>query len=242
MLTTAKIAPALAAGNTVVIKPSEHTSASLLKLVPLFEEAGFPPGTVKLVTGYGADAGDALVHHPQGVKISFTGSTQTGSRIATACGSRFVPVTLELGGKSPNIVFNDADTDSAAMGIVAGIFAAAGQTCIAGSRVFLQRGVYDEVLDKVAARASHHQDRRPALRRHRTGPVAFAEQRDKIEEYVRLGRSEGGKVLHGGVRPELDLDGYFYPPPCLSTPTTACGSATRRSSGRPHGDVLRHRS
>jgi acyl-CoA reductase-like NAD-dependent aldehyde dehydrogenase len=113
MLTTAKIALALAAGNTVVIKPSEHTSASLLKLVPLFEEAGFPPGTVKLVTGYGADAGDALVHHPQGVKISFTGSTQTGSRIATACGSRFVPVTLELGGKSPNIVFNDADTDSA---------------------------------------------------------------------------------------------------------------------------------
>ena len=137
MLTTAKIAPALAAGNTVVIKPSEHTSASVLKLVPLFEQAGFPPGVVNVVTGFGADAGNALVEHPQVAKLSFTGSTATGSRISAACGSRFVPVTLELGGKSPNIVFDDADTDSAAMGIVAGIFAAAGQTCIAGSRVFL---------------------------------------------------------------------------------------------------------
>lgn len=212
MLTTAKIAPALAAGNTVVIKPSEHTSASLLELVPLFEEAGFPPGVVNVVTGYGAEAGDALVQHPQVAKLSFTGSTQTGSRIAAACGSRFVPVTLELGGKSPNIVFDDADTDKAAMGIVAGIFAAAGQTCIAGSRVFLQRGVYDEVLDKVAARAATIKIGDPLSDDTELGPVAFAEQRDKIEQYVRLGREEGGKVLHGGERPELDLEGYFYSP------------------------------
>lgn len=212
MLTISKIAPALAAGNTVVIKPSEHTSASLLKLVPLFEQAGFPPGVVNVVTGYGAEAGDALVQHPQVAKISFTGSTATGSSIAATCGSRFVPVTLELGGKSPNIVFDDADTDNAAMGIVAGIFAAAGQTCIAGSRVFLQRGVYQEVLDKVAARAATIKIGDPLSDETELGPVAFAEQRDKIEEYVQLGRDEGGKVLHGGARPDLDLGGYFYPP------------------------------
>ncbi len=212
MLTTAKIAPALAAGNTVVIKPSEHTSASLLKLVPLFEQAGFPPGVVNVVTGYGAEAGDALVQHPQVAKLSFTGSTGTGSRIAATCGSRFVPVTLELGGKSPNIVFDDADTDNAAKGITAGIFAAAGQTCIAGSRVLLQRGVYEEVLDKVAARAATIKIGDPLSDDTELGPVAFAEQRDKIEEYVQLGRDEGGKVLQGGSRPDLDLDGYFYSP------------------------------
>jgi len=212
MLTTAKIAPALAAGNAVVIKPSEHTSASLLELVPLFEQAGFPPGVINVVTGYGAGAGDALVRHPQVAKLSFTGSTATGSRIAAECGSRFVPVTLELGGKSPNIVFDDADTDSAAMGIVAGIFAAAGQTCIAGSRVFLQRGVYDEVLEKVAARAATIKIGDPLAEDTELGPVAFADQLAKIEDYVRIGREEGGKVLHGGARPEPDLDGYFYSP------------------------------
>ncbi|MFR9730718.1 aldehyde dehydrogenase [Saccharopolyspora sp. MS10] len=212
MLTTAKIAPALAAGNTVVIKPSEHTSASLLELVPLFEEAGFPPGVVNVVTGFGAEAGDALVRHPDVAKVSFTGSTATGSRIAATCGARFAPVTLELGGKSPNIVFDDADPDRAAMGIVSGIFAAAGQTCIAGSRVFLQRGVYDEVLEKVAARAATIKIGDPLAEDTELGPVAFADQRDKIEEYVRIGREEGGRVLHGGARPELDLDGYFFQP------------------------------
>ncbi len=211
LLTVAKIAPALAAGNTAVIKPSEHTSASLLRLAPLFERAGFPPGVVNVVTGFGHEAGSALVEHPDVAKLSFTGSTETGSRIAASAGARFVPTTLELGGKSPNIVFSDADTDNAAMGIVAGIFAAAGQTCIAGSRVFLQRPVYDEVLEKVVDRASSIAIGDPLEDSTELGPVAFAEQLDKIERYVELGRSEG-KVLCGGHRPETGLGGYFYTP------------------------------
>lgn len=145
-LTTSKLAPALCAGNTVVIKPSEYTSATVLKLAELIIEAGFPPGAVNVVTGFGAEAGQPLVDHPGLAKISFTGSTATGSRIASATAGRFIGSTLELGGKSPNIVFDDANIANAATGVVAGIFAAAGQTCIAGSRVFAQRAIYDELL------------------------------------------------------------------------------------------------
>ncbi|GAB6898521.1 hypothetical protein JCM9957A_16110 [Kineosporia succinea] len=126
-LTTSKLAPALCAGNTVVIKPSEYTSASVLRLAELVDEAGFPAGVVNVVTGFGAEAGAALVDHPDIAKISFTGSTGTGSRIASSVASRFLGSTLELGGKSPNIVFEDANLHNAAMGVVAGVFAAAGQ-------------------------------------------------------------------------------------------------------------------
>ncbi|WP_233157489.1 MULTISPECIES: aldehyde dehydrogenase [Amycolatopsis] len=212
LLTAAKLAPALAAGNTVVVKPSEHTSASLLKLAPLFDAAGFPPGVVNVVTGFGAEAGAPLVEHPDVAKVTFTGSTATGARIAAACGSRFVPVTLELGGKSPNIVFADADLRAAAMGIIAGVFAAAGQTCIAGSRVFLQRAVYDEVLELVCERAGTIRIGDPLEPETELGPVAFAGQLDKIEEYVRIGVAEGGRLLAGGRRPETGLDGFFYSP------------------------------
>jgi len=212
LLTATKIAPALAAGNTVVIKPSEHTSASLLGLMPLVERAGFPPGVVNVVTGFGPEAGAALVADPRVAKVSFTGSTGTGAQIAASCGSRFVPVTLELGGKSPNIVFDDADTGSAAMGIIAGVFAAAGQTCIAGSRVFLQRGVYDEVLGRVVERAATIKIGDPLLAETELGPVAFAGQLAKIEEYVRIGRADGGRVVHGGERADTGLGGYFYQP------------------------------
>lgn len=212
LLTTTKLAPALAAGNTIVIKPSEHTSASLLTLVPLFEQAGFPPGVVNVVTGFGDEAGEPLVEHPGIAKMTFTGSTATGSAIAASCGARFVPVTMELGGKSPNIVFDDADTASAAMGIVGGIFAAAGQTCVAGSRVFVQRAVYDEVIERVTERASSIEIGDPLDEQTELGPVALADQLHKIENYVQLGRDEGGTVAYGGSRPQLDQGGFFYRP------------------------------
>jgi aldehyde dehydrogenase (NAD+) len=212
LLTTTKIAPALVAGNTAVIKPSEHTSASLLTLVPLFEQAGFPPGVVNVVTGYGGEAGSPLAEHPDVAKVTFTGSTATGARIAAACGSRFVPVTLELGGKSPNIVFADADTSSAAMGIIAGIFAAAGQTCVAGSRVFVQRPVYDEIVGKVVSRASTIKIGDPLADDTELGPVALASQLTKIENYVGLGQAEGGRIAYGGARPDTGLGGYFFQP------------------------------
>ncbi|GAA2613400.1 aldehyde dehydrogenase [Streptomyces axinellae] len=215
LLTATKIAPALAAGNTVVIKPSEHTSASLLQLAPLFEKAGFPPGVVNVVTGYGDEVGTPLVEHPRVAKVSFTGSTATGSRIAASCAARFVPTTLELGGKSPNIVFEDADVSNAATGIVAGVFAAAGQTCVAGSRVFAQRAVYDEVVERVSARAAAIRLGDPLEADTQLGPLAIESQRDRVEEYVRLGRSDGARVAEGGRRPDLGTPlsgGFFFRP------------------------------
>ncbi|MFJ9626194.1 aldehyde dehydrogenase [Streptomyces sp. NPDC101175] len=214
-LTSSKLAPALCAGNTVVIKPSEHTSATVLRLAELALEAGFPPGAVNVVTGFGAEAGQALVDHRDLAKISFTGSTATGARIAAATASRFIGSTLELGGKSPNIVFEDANLPNAAMGVVAGIFAAAGQTCIAGSRVFAHRSVYDELLDRVAERAKSIRIGDPLDDETELGPLAFAEQRDKVAGYVDLGREEGARVLTGGHASDAGLGGYFYEPTIL---------------------------
>lgn len=215
-LTTSKLAPALCAGNTMVIKPSEYTSASVLRLAELVEQAGFPPGTVNVVTGFGAEAGQALVDHPQIAKISFTGSTGTGSRIAANVASRFLGSTLELGGKSPNIVFGDADVHNASMGVIAGVFAAAGQTCIAGSRVFAHRSVYDELLERVAARAQTIRIGDPLSDQTELGPLAFGDQRDKVAGYVDLGRSEGARVLTGGTASDGGgLGGYFYEPTVL---------------------------
>ena len=214
-LTTSKLAPALCVGNTVVIKPSEYTSATVLRLAELVVEAGFPPGAVNVVTGFGAEAGQALVDHPALAKISFTGSTTTGSRIASNTAGRFIGSTLELGGKSPNIVFEDANVANAAMGVVAGIFAAAGQTCIAGSRVFVQRSVHDELLKLVTERAGSIRIGDPLDDSTELGPLAFEDQRDKVAGYVDLGRSEGARVLTGGRPTDGGLGGYFYEPTVL---------------------------
>ncbi|GAA2325400.1 aldehyde dehydrogenase [Streptomyces cuspidosporus] len=214
-LTSSKLAPALCVGNTVVVKPSEHTSATVLKLAELALAAGFPPGAVNVVTGFGAEAGQALVDHRGLAKISFTGSTATGSRIAAATASRFIGSTLELGGKSPNIVFEDANIPNAAMGVVAGIFAAAGQTCIAGSRVFAHRSVYDELLERVCERAKTIRIGDPLRDTTELGPLAFEGQRDKVAEYVDLGRGEGARVLTGGNPTDGGLGGYFYEPTVL---------------------------
>ena len=214
-LTTSKLAPALCAGNTIVIKPSEYTSATVLRLAELAVLAGFPPGAVNVVTGFGAEAGQALVDHPALAKISFTGSTATGSRIAASTASRFIGSTLELGGKSPNIVFEDANVPNAAMGVVAGIFAAAGQTCIAGSRVFAHRSVYDELLERVTERARSIRIGDPLEDATELGPLAFADQRDKVAGYVDLGRQEGARVLTGGRPSDGGLGGYFYEPTVL---------------------------
>ncbi|MFF7732028.1 aldehyde dehydrogenase family protein [Streptomyces sp. NPDC007984] len=214
-LTSSKLAPALCVGNTVVVKPSEYTSATVLRLAELALEAGFPPGAVNVVTGFGAEAGQALVDHPDLAKISFTGSTATGARIAAATASRFIGSTLELGGKSPNIVFEDANVANAAMGVVAGIFAAAGQTCIAGSRVFAHRSIYDELLERVCERARTIRIGDPLDEKTELGPLAFEGQRDKVAGYVDLGRGEGARVLTGGRATDGGLGGWFYEPTVL---------------------------
>jgi acyl-CoA reductase-like NAD-dependent aldehyde dehydrogenase len=211
-LTTQKLAPALAMGNTVVIKPSEHTSASILDFMALVEEAGFPAGAVNVVTGFGPEAGAALVAHPDVAKISFTGGTATGRAIARVAGERLIPVVMELGGKSPNIIFEDADPADAAMGVVAGIFAAAGQTCIAGSRVLVHESLHDEILARVVERARSIKIGDPLDAETELGPLAFEAHREKVEGYVASGVAEGATLESGGRRPDGIEAGWFFEP------------------------------
>lgn len=192
-----KLPAALAAGNTVVVKPSEHASVTTCEFGRLAVEAGLPPGVVNVVAGAG-EVGDALTSHPGVDKISFTGGTATGARVAENASRRLVPLTMELGGKSPNIIFDDADVDRAVVGAIAGIFAAAGQTCIAGSRLLVQRGVYDRVVEEVAARAGRIRLGDPLDPETEMGPVANRPQFDRILGLIAAGRDEGGRLLAGG--------------------------------------------
>jgi (Z)-2-((N-methylformamido)methylene)-5-hydroxybutyrolactone dehydrogenase len=214
LLTLFKLGPALAAGNTMVIKPSEVTPASLLELAKLIEEAGFPPGVVNVVTGYGHTAGDALTRHPDVRKLAFTGSSATGKLIVKNSAEHFARVSLELGGKSPNIIFEDANIDNAVNGVLAGIFAASGQTCMAGSRVLVQDTIYDEFAEKLVDRTSKIRLGNPLDMETEMGTVAFEGQHEKVLRYIGIGVSEGAKLLHGGKRPTTDelRDGFFVEP------------------------------
>lgn len=203
LLATWKLAPALAAGNTVVWKPSEFSSVSALLFGRLFAEAGFPDGVVNIVTGYGHEIGDTLVSHPKVAKVAFTGGDSTGQRVYERAAREIKEVTLELGGKSANIVFADADLDNAVRGVISGIFAASGQTCIAGSRALVQRSVYDEFVTKLVSFAQTAKIGDPALKQTQVGPITTDAQFEKILDYVSIARAEGatcalgGKVAHG---------------------------------------------
>jgi aldehyde dehydrogenase (NAD+) len=214
-LASMKLAPALACGNSMVVKPSEHASASLLELMPLFEEAGFPPGVVNLVTG-GAEAGSALVSHPLVNKVAFTGGTEAGRKVAVAAAEHFASTTLELGGKSPQLVFGDVDPGHAAMGLIAGIFAAAGQTCVAGSRAFVHASLYDEVVERVAGRTAEVRVGDPLEAESEIGPLAIEAQRERVEHYVSLGKDQGAKVEAGGRRPPDRGRGWYFEPTVFS--------------------------
>ena len=198
LLVAYKLAPALAAGNTVVIKPSEFTSASTLEFVKLFEEAGFPPGVVNVVTGFGKDVGSPLVEHPLVKKITFTGSDATGRAINELAAKTFKRVSLELGGKSPNIVFADANLEDAANGAVSGIFAATGQSCIAGSRLLLQESIHDAFLEKLLAIAKTARMGDPMSPDTQIGPVTTRPQYEKVLGYIDIAKKEGAKLLLGG--------------------------------------------
>jgi len=208
-----KLAPALAAGNCVVVKPSEHASASTLEFASLVEEAGFPPGVFNVVTG-GAETGRALVDDPGVALVSFTGSPEVGRHIAAAAGRRLVPVKLELGGKSPNIVFDDADLDKAVVGALAGIFGATGQTCVAGSRLLVQRGVYDQVVDRLATRAGSIRMGDPLDPATEMGAVANEPQFRRILSAIEAAKDAGGRLVAGGKRASgAGLEhGYFIEP------------------------------
>ncbi len=196
-----KCAPALAAGCTVVVKPSEFTSASTLEYAALTKEAGFPDGVFNVVAGLGQEAGAALVDHPDVSKITFTGSDKTGAAIYAQAAKTIKRVSLELGGKSPNVIFDDANLDAACAGAVSGIFAATGQTCIAGSRLLVQNSVRDEVSRRLVEIARTARIGDPMKPETNIGPVTTAPQFNKIREYIEIGRQEGAEVLFGGGTP-----------------------------------------
>ena len=214
LLAAWKIAPALAAGCTLVVKPSEFTSASTLELAELFDEAGFPPGVFNVVTGFGADVGTPLVEHALVSKISFTGSDTTGRLINEKAARLLKHTAMELGGKSPNVVFEDADLEQAVFGAISGIFAATGQTCIAGSRLLVQDSIHDAFVEKLLAVARTARMGDPMDPGTQVGPVTTPPQYKKVLEYIDIARDEGAKVALGGAKgdlPECGM-GWFVQP------------------------------
>jgi aldehyde dehydrogenase (NAD+) len=223
LLLTWKLAPALAAGCTAVVKPAEQSPASTLEFARLIDEAGFPPGVFNVVTGFGLTAGAPLAAHPGVDKVAFTGATSTGTQVMKSAADHVARVSLELGGKSPQIVFDDADLEAATDGVVAGIFAAAGQTCVAGSRLFVHERVHDELVDRVAARAAQIRLGDPRLETTDMGPVAFEAQLEKIKEYIGIARAEGAVLAAGGNTPQAPelSDGYFIEPTIFTGATNS---------------------
>ena len=193
-----KLAPALAAGNTAVVKPSEFTSASSLEFMELIKEAGIPDGVVNCITGMGLEAGAPLVDHPDVAKVAFTGSDFAGQKIYEAAAKKIMPVTLELGGKSPNIVFEDADFEAAVMGAISGIFAATGQTCIAGSRLLVQRSIHDKFVKRLVEVASEATIGDPMSMDTHVGPVTTRPQYQKVLDYIEVAKEDGAKCALGG--------------------------------------------
>jgi aldehyde dehydrogenase (NAD+) len=214
-----KCAPAIAAGCSVVIKPSEFTSASTLEYAALTKEAGFPDGVFNVVAGYGPDAGSALVDHPDVAKITFTGSDATGARIYAQAAKTMKRVTLELGGKSPNIVFDDCNLDKAAAGVVSGIFAATGQTCIAGSRLLVQNSIKEAFTKKVAELGATARKGNPMEADTNIGPVTTPAQYQKILDYIDIAKKEGARCILGGTAAP-DLPGGQFVEPTIFVDVT----------------------
>lgn len=217
LLLTWKLAPALAAGCTFVVKPSEYTPVSTLEFAKLFDEAGFPPGVFNVITG-GPEAGGTLVSDPRIDKIAFTGSTVVGKQIATQAAENLTGVLLELGGKSPNIVFDDCDLEAATNGIIAGIFAASGQTCLAGSRLVIQRSIMDQVVARVVERANRIKLGDPKEAETEMGPAATPQQHKKIVTMIRNALAEGAMLACGG---EAAPQGRLFVPPTVLTGVTS---------------------
>jgi len=214
LLAAWKLAPALAAGNTVVWKPSEFSSVSALVFGELFEKAGFPPGVVNIVTGYGNDVGEPLITHRDVAKIAFTGGDRTGEHVYGLAARGIKHITLELGGKSANIVFDDANLDDAVKGVVSGIFAATGQTCIAGSRALIHRPIHDQFVERLLALAKTARMGNPLDLGTQVGPVTTQPQYKKVLDYIQIAKGEGAMCRLGGApaaRPECG-SGWFVEP------------------------------
>ena len=218
-LTAVKLGPALAAGNTVVLKASEHAPAAILEFGKLVEEAGIPPGVVNIITGFGEPCGRRLTTHPLVTRISFTGAPETARHIIRNSAENFANVSLELGGKSPFMVFEDADVESAANGSIAGIFGASGQSCVAGSRLYLQEQIADRFLERMLDTAKNIVIGDPLAEETQMGPLATLGQIEHIERQVDIAKSEGATILHGGRKPPHINAGWYYEPTIVECPS-----------------------
>lgn len=218
MLAAWKLAPALAAGNTVVLKPSEHASASTLEFALLLQECGLPAGVVNVVTGFGTDVGAALVAHPDVAKVTFTGSEASGRHIARSAADTFKRVTLELGGKSPQVVFDDADLDNAVRGVISGIFLSLGQSCIAGSRLLVQDGIHDRFVAKLVEAMAEVRIGDPFDASMQLGPIANLAQHEKVLSFIAQARRDGATcVLGGQASHPAGCKGGWYLEPTIFT-------------------------
>ncbi len=217
-LVAVKIGPALAAGNTVVLKASEHASAAMLEFGNLIEEAGFPPGVVNIVTGHGDPCGKALTSHPLVQRISFTGGPTSARHVLYNSAENFAEVSLELGGKSPFIVFEDADIESAVNGSIAGIFGATGQSCVAGSRLYLHQDIADQFLDTMVKLAGDIRIGDPLAEETQMGPLCTTGQLDNIEREVAFAQEQGARLLYGGKQPDGMGEGLYYEPTIIECP------------------------
>jgi len=217
-LVAVKIAPALAAGNTIVLKASEHASAAMLEFGKVIEAAGFPPGVVNIVSGMGDPCGSALTRHPLVDRISFTGGLATARQIIRNSAENFAEVSLELGGKSPMLIFDDIDIDNAVNGILLSIFSATGQSCVAGSRLLIQDGIYDQLIEKVAARAAQIRIGDPLDPDSQMGPLATRAQLERIEKTVANALANGATLINGGKQPDIEGDGLYYEPTIVACP------------------------
>ncbi len=215
-----KLGPALAAGCTVVVKPSDITPVTALMLAERAGEVGFPPGVINIVTGGGA-VGAALSSHPGIDKLTFTGGGTTAKHVARAAAENLTPAVLELGGKSPQIIFGDADIEAATNGLLAGIFAASGQTCVAGSRAYIHTDVADEIIDRLVARAGELVLGDPASQATEMGPAASDDQRDRILAMIDAARDEGATIAAGGVV-DAELGGRFVRPTIITDVDNQC--------------------
>jgi betaine-aldehyde dehydrogenase len=234
--TSWKVAPALLAGNTFVLKPSELTPSTAILLTRLLEEAGLPPGTANLVLGAGAQTGAVLAEHPAVDMVSFTGGLATGRRVMAAAAGTVKKIALELGGKNPNVVFADADLETAVDFALTAVFVHSGQVCSAGARLIVQDGVHDEFVDEVVARAGRIRLGGPFDPEAETGPLISAEHRAKVEEYVAAGVAEGAVLRCGGARPQEEhlSSGFYYLPTVLDE----CRSGMRVLVEESFGPVL----
>ena len=210
-LTATKLAPALAMGNTVVIKCSELAPATMFEFAKLIEETGIPKGVVNVISGFGEPCGKALTSHNLVEKIAFTGGPETARHIIRNSAENLSEVSLELGGKSPVAVFNDANQENAINGITAGIFGASGQSCIAGSRLYLQEEIYDEFLDKLSKRAEKIKIGAPMDPETEMGPISNYKQLEVIEKNIKLTLEQGGRLKCGGQRHSFSNEGYYFP-------------------------------